>query len=87
MLGFVAAVGAELSSGESVLKQVGDAPLAIAATFLLFTAATLVPIFKNAKPEAFGPFTPVAEMTNGRAAMLGIFSLLLVEGARHAALF
>ncbi len=42
MLGFVAALGAELASGESVLKQVGEEPTGIAITFLLFIAASLV---------------------------------------------
>lgn len=87
MIAFVAALGAELSSGESVLKQFSEAPAGILATFVLFSAASLIPIFKNQKREAFGPFTPNAEIQNGRAAMLGFASLLLVEGFIHQALF
>ncbi len=33
--------------------------------------ASLTPITKGVKQEAFGPFSPRAELTNGRAAMLG----------------
>jgi hypothetical protein len=87
MLAFISALGAEISSGESVFAQFKDAPVGIIGTFLLFTAASLIPIFKNSKPEAFGPLTPHAEMTNGRAAMLGFASLLLVEVFRGSALF
>ena len=82
MLAFVAALGAELSSGESVLRQVADAPALIGITFALFIAASIIPIVKNAKREALGPFTPAAELLNGRAAMLGFASLLAVEVLR-----
>lgn len=82
MLGFVAAVGAELSSGESVLKQWGSEPTLIALTFITFMAASLVPLTRGAKTEAFGPFTPAAEMLNGRAAMIGFAALLGAELVR-----
>ncbi|KAI8109855.1 hypothetical protein M9434_001134 [Picochlorum sp. BPE23] len=87
MIAFVAALGAELSTGESVLTQFKDAPVGVIGTFLLFSAASLIPMFKNADREAVGPLTPQVELTNGRAAMLGFASLLLVEGFRGAALF
>ena len=32
---------------------------------LLFVGASLIPIFKGVKNEAFGPFTPDAEKLNG----------------------
>jgi len=71
-LGFAAALGAELSTGEPVLTQLGDAPAAIAATFVAFTVASLIPMLKGANPEeALGPFTPAVEKTNGRFAMIG----------------
>eukprot|EP00983_Pelagomonas_calceolata_P062524 1147336-Pelagomonas_calceolata.AAC.1 len=70
MLGFVAALGAELSTGESVLTQLADEPTLIALTFVLFSAASLVPAFARRKSDPVGPFTPQAEMTNGRAAIL-----------------
>merc|ERR1712113_1017907 len=40
MLGFVAALGAEASSGETVFQQVGDATAPIAFAFVLFAAAS-----------------------------------------------
>ena len=71
MLGFVAAVAAELSSGQSVLRQWASEPTGIALTFLTFAAASLIPLLKNVKPQAesLGPFNAAAEMLNGRAAM------------------
>ncbi len=69
MLGFVAALGAEIASGDSVLKQVSEEPTLISLTFITFAAASLVPAFARRKGDSLGPFTPQAEMTNGRAAM------------------
>lgn len=42
---------------------------------------------KDKKPAEFGPFTPVAEIINGRAAMIGIALLILFEGAGPYAFF
>lgn len=87
MLGFVAALFAELSSGESVLRQWADEPTGIALTFIIFSAASLVPLLSSTKREAFGPFTPDAETLNGRAAMIGFAALLAVEAVKGTALF
>eukprot|EP00798_Chlamydomonas_sp_ICE-L_P015057 gene15057-biopygen24105 len=87
MVGFVAALGAELSSGESVLRQIGDEPTLINMTFLLFIAASLIPMFQNKKAEAVGPFTPNAELLNGRAAMIGFAASLAFEATNGAAMF
>merc|ERR1719424_1535727 len=38
MLGFVAAAGAEIATGETVAQQVGDATTQVVLTILLFTA-------------------------------------------------
>ena len=39
-------------------------------TFVLFIVASLAPIFNRADgQERLGPFTPSAELLNGRAAM------------------
>ncbi len=55
---------------------------------ITFAAATLIPLMSSTKREAFGPFTPSAEMQNGRAAMLGFAALLVTEAVRGgAALF
>ncbi len=69
MLGFVAALGAELSSGETVLQQVAQEPTGVLLTFIVFAAASFVPMLNNVKDEALGPFTAAAEKLNGRAAM------------------
>lgn len=58
MLGFVAALGAELSSGKPVLEQLDGAAVPIAATFVLFSVASLIPMLKGVQIEAFGPLTP-----------------------------
>lgn len=87
MLGFISALAAELSSGESVLKQWSEEPTGIAIAFAVFSAATFVPLLSSSKDESFGPFTPKAEMLNGRAAMLGFAALLLVEALKGSALF
>ena len=49
MLGFVAAVGAELSSHESVLRQLADEPTGIAAVFGLIIAGSLAPLLLGSK--------------------------------------
>eukprot|EP00887_Chlorella_sp_A99_P003027 scaffold9.g3027.t1 len=89
MLGFLVALGAELSSGEGVAQQLGAGGAAIPLAFAVFVAASLVPVFKGAvNDEAFGPFTPMAEQLNGRAAMLGFAGLLIMEALNNgAALF
>jgi hypothetical protein len=53
MLGFIAAVGAELATGREVSQQVAIAPGPIAGVFLLFTVASLIPILKVCHPSAF----------------------------------
>lgn len=87
MLGFVAAVAAEFSSGESVFKQVAEEPTGIAAVFLLFIAASLAPAFQGSKGQTLGPLTPGAEMINGRAAMIGFAAMLIIEAVRGQPLF
>lgn len=80
MLGFVSAVAAEFNSDVSVLKQWSSEPTLISLTFVLFMAGSLVPILAG-KKESLGPFTPNAELLNGRAAMIGFASLIAVEVA------
>ena len=46
MLGFVAAVGAELATGTPVSAQLQQATVPIIATFVLFSVASLIPILK-----------------------------------------
>jgi len=88
MLAFVAALGAELATGQTVTSQLGSAPILVLATAVLFSWASLVPWLKGEKnSDGFGPFTPSAELLNGRAAMLGFAALLAIEGVKHTALF
>jgi succinate dehydrogenase hydrophobic anchor subunit len=87
MIGVIAALGAEFASGESVLRQLADEPTGIILVFLLIIIASVVPALSKTPPETFGPFTPNAELLNGRAAMLGFASLLAIEFARGVALF
>jgi hypothetical protein len=86
MLGIVAALGAELSSHESLFNQLSDAPLPILLTFVLVGLASLIPLGANMKPEdrANAVFSANAEMINGRAAMLGFFALIVTEFVKHS---
>ena len=53
-----------------MLSQWAQEPTLITVTFVLFAAGSLAPLFKNAdKGQSLGPFTPAAELINGRAAM------------------
>ncbi|MEW5300780.1 MAG: hypothetical protein WDW36_003689 [Sanguina aurantia] len=87
MLGFVAAVGAELTSQEAIAVQWSEAAVPILATFAIFITASFVPLIKGANPkEEFGPFTPNAELINGRGAMVGFLALLVIEALSGKAL-
>eukprot|EP00955_Chlamydomonas_euryale_P002449 26623-Chlamydomonas_euryale.AAC.1 len=80
MLGFTAAMGAELATSTPVAQQVTQAPYLIAATFGAIIAASLIPLLQgNKNRESVGPWTPSAEVWNGRTAMVGFASLLLWE--------
>lgn len=79
MLGFVAATGAEISSGESILRQILDEPSLVNLTIVAVIIASLAPALQGRQAEAYGPFTPQAEILNGRAAMIGFAALLATE--------
>ena len=69
MLGFTAALGAELASGRDVFQQLsGGMPILVIWAAMIFTGASLTPILKNAKRESFLFFTPEREMFNGELA-------------------
>eukprot|EP00873_Tetraselmis_striata_P007716 jgi/Tetstr1/427980/TSEL_018053.t1 len=88
MLGFVAALGAELATGETVGSQFSSIPGPMFFLVCLLTSASLIPLIKQGKKElTFGPFTPRAEMLNGRAAMIGFASLLAYEAVKGSPLF
>ncbi|KAG6546401.1 hypothetical protein Mapa_011947 [Marchantia paleacea] len=84
MLGITWAFAAEVMSGQSVVQQVanGTGLLWFLAVAPLFIWASLVPIFgwrESPDSRAFGPFNAKAERWNGRAAMIGFFSLIVTE--------
>ena len=51
MLGFVAAMGAELASGQPVWEQLWAAKLPILATIIVFYIATIVPLRRGVDPN------------------------------------
>lgn len=77
--------------GEVVEKAHGVSTLYFGAIVVIITMATLAPKFLGDNPSAeekeFGPFTASAETINGRAAMMGFISLLVVEFFKQSALF
>lgn len=98
MIGFVAALTAELGRGESVFGQLvsgggGKAALVILAV----TLASFAPAVRqlpwdtvfgqDKKPAEFGPFNTYAELINGRAAMIGLGAIIFLEGAGGTAFF
>merc|ERR1719321_2589530 len=98
MVAFLAAAGAELATHDSVFKQLGEGWLGgMFVVFAAVTAASFAPLargksvqetfLKNGKPEEFGPFNADAEMLNGRAAMMGFLTLLILEGLSGQSFF
>jgi hypothetical protein len=90
MLGFTSAIGVELANHHQLATQIAD-PASLtwfATTVALFSAASLIPMFKGVsteeKSKAF--WSSTAEMWNGRAAMLGLSLLALTEYLKGASL-
>ena len=90
MLGVLAAIGGELTTGKTVVGQLmagGAAPMG--AIFVAVALASFAPMItgssanaafnKEKEAKALGPFTAQAEMLNGRAAMMGFAALLALE--------
>ena len=88
MLAFVAAVGAELATGEPVLQQFKDQPVLVVVAAALFAWASLVPVLLGKKSDSttLGPFRPSAELLNGRAAPPGFISTCNGRRGKHNAL-
>ena len=105
MIGWMLALGAELSSQTSIGHQVfsehsitladgvvrtstyaGTGFYMIVPVALVALFASLAPSMRNSspnglseEPKAFGPFSPNAEMINGRASMIGLVALPIAE--------
>lgn len=87
MLSFAFAATAEARGGDTVLSQFFHAPVWHYALFAAIIYASLVPMMKGVRNEAFGFFSPRAEDANGRAAMLGMGILLALELKSHVPFF
>jgi hypothetical protein len=82
MLGVTSALAAEFVSGIGIKEQVATAPLSIAATFVLISLASYIPIvrgFTRKEPFANSFWSPKAENWNGRLAMIGFAAIFLTE--------
>jgi hypothetical protein len=69
----------EARTGHTFLYQAMHAPVTSYLWMLLWVIASLIPILKGARLEPFGPFTPRAEIANGRAAMIAFAVVLALE--------
>jgi hypothetical protein len=79
MMGFLWATIQEAQTGDMFLSQALHAPVYHYLWALLWVYASMVPIMHGALLEPFGPFTPRAEIANGRAAMIGIVGVAALE--------
>ena len=86
MMGFVAAAGAEISTGETISQQFADSPFGVLLTFSLIIAGSLFSYTANVEAPAAGPFTKEKELLNGRAAMVGMGIMLAYETVKGSAL-
>jgi hypothetical protein len=77
MLGVIAALTAERTTGLNVFEQVKASPGPIAAVFLLFILATAIPVFKGTPRKGNAVFSSDAEIINGRVAMMGFLGIVI----------
>ncbi|KAJ4957190.1 hypothetical protein NE237_013973 [Protea cynaroides] len=89
MVGFVAALGAELAKGDDVMGQLmnGGLPWFLGTT-VIFSIASLIPLFQgvSVQSKSKGFMTSDAELWNGRFAMLGLVALVFTEYVKGGAL-
>ena len=85
-LAFVAGVGAELATGETLPAQFHDHVFSLAFVSTLVALASFMPDAQakkfTAEPStkgAFGPFSPGKEMLHGRLAMIGLAAAFAME--------
>jgi len=81
MVGMLAALGAEINTHQPILKQIQTAPVLVLGAFGTIILASIIPIVRGADlaKKGAGPFTPRAEVWNGRLAMVSFATLILVE--------
>ena len=85
-IAFVAGVGAELATGETLPTQFHDHVFPLAFVSVLVALASFMPNVQakkfTAEPAtkgAFGPFSPGKEMLHGRLAMIGLAAAFAME--------
>ncbi|CAN4091810.1 unnamed protein product [Withania somnifera] len=89
MIGFVAAIGAELANGSDIFAQLSSGGLTwFLGTSVVFTLASIIPLFQgvSAEKKSNGIMTADAEIWNGRFAMLGLVALAFTEYVKGSAL-
>lgn len=89
MIGFVAAIGAELASGQDVFSQISNGGVTwFLGTSVVLSLASLIPLFKgvSVQSKSNGVMTSDAELWNGRIAMLGLVALAFTEYVKGGAL-
>jgi hypothetical protein len=86
MLAFVAAAGGEISGGKMVSEQLACEPVAVLAAAGLIIGGSVITYMANMEAPGAGPLKKDVELLNGRAAMIGIASLLAVEAVKGVAL-
>lgn len=82
MLGFVAALGVELATGEDLSSQISMGGISwFVVTASLFTVASLIPMFQGVTVDMKSKdvFSSSAEKWNGRFAMIGLVALAITE--------
>nr|AFD61607.1 putative early light-inducible protein 1 [Ulva linza] len=79
MVGLLLGAVREAQSGETFLAQAQHASVQDVLLVATIVIATMVPVMHSARHEPFGMFTPRAELTNGRAAAIGVVCLLALE--------
>ncbi|WIA33809.1 hypothetical protein OEZ86_006919 [Tetradesmus obliquus] len=86
MLGVVAGLAGEWSTGMGLAQQTADHPAVVFASYVILAIATYTPLIKGyTRKEPFANtildlnWSPKAENWNGRLAMLGFSGMILTE--------